>query len=123
MRVRVIRVLMGGGLLLAALVGYAVLVMRTGRGIPCLLHLLTGLECGSCGITRALVSALRLDFSAAFSYNLLWPLFPAWFLWVAVADVVAYLRRGTAPLLPGKPWVHLALLAAVILYGVLRNLL
>ena len=54
---------------------------------PCLFHQITGLNCPGCGGTRAVSSALRLDFRAAFWYNpLITSLVSAgsvWFLWFA----------------------------------------
>ena len=41
-------------------------------GIHCPIKYLLGISCPGCGMTRALLAALRLDFSAAFGYN------PAW---------------------------------------------
>ena len=35
----------------------------------CLIKILTGRECWGCGITRAIVSALHLDFAKAFEYH------------------------------------------------------
>ena len=35
----------------------------------CLIKILTGRECWGCGITRAIVSALHLDFVKAFEYH------------------------------------------------------
>ncbi len=40
--------------------------------IPCPIKHLTGLSCAGCGMTRAMISALRLDFAAAFEYHPLW---------------------------------------------------
>ncbi len=40
--------------------------------IPCPIKHLTGLSCAGCGMTRAFLSALSLDFSAAFNYHPLW---------------------------------------------------
>ncbi len=37
--------------------------------IPCIILTLTGHECAGCGMTRALMSAVRLDFAGAFSYH------------------------------------------------------
>ncbi|MBE6787500.1 MAG: DUF2752 domain-containing protein [Ruminococcaceae bacterium] len=37
--------------------------------VPCMIFNLTGVKCLTCGMTRAVFSALRLDFSAAFSYH------------------------------------------------------
>ena len=37
--------------------------------IPCIYQRLFGMDCIGCGMTRALLSVLRLDFYAAFSYH------------------------------------------------------
>ena len=49
-------------------------VMSLVFGSTCMLHRLTGLMCPLCGMTRAHIAALQLDFEAAFSYNALFPL-------------------------------------------------
>ena len=40
--------------------------------IGCVFRLMTGIPCPGCGMTRAWLAALRLDFAAAFAYH---PLF------------------------------------------------
>ncbi len=40
--------------------------------IPCPIKHMTGMSCAGCGMTRALISALKSDFSAAFTYHPLW---------------------------------------------------
>ena len=122
-KARLIRVLLVEGICAAALVGYVTLFAATGLGFPCLLFELTGLQCGGCGMTRAAVAALRLDFSAAFSYHALWPVFVAYFLWVGLSDAAVYVKTGKVRLLPGKWWIHAALLAVIVGYGILRNFL
>ena len=52
--------------------------------VPCFVLSLTGLPCAGCGMTRAWLSVLRLDFAAAFLYNpLFWsvPILYAYILW------------------------------------------
>ncbi len=56
----------GAAALLLTAVAYAVL--------GCPMRLLTGLPCPGCGMTRAWLSVLRLDFAAAFAFHPLWPL-------------------------------------------------
>ena len=41
-------------------------------GISCPIKHLTGVSCFGCGMTRACLSALRLDLAAAFYYHPLW---------------------------------------------------
>lgn len=44
-------------------------------GIPCIILRLTGLPCLGCGMTRAIISVLKLDFRSAFSYHsMVWSL-------------------------------------------------
>ena len=59
------------GIVLAAGICYAIFVKLTNWGIPCLFHLLTGLECPGCGISRMCLALLQLDFVSAARYNLL----------------------------------------------------
>ena len=40
--------------------------------IPCPIKFLTGISCPGCGMSRACLSALCLDFEQAFSYHPLW---------------------------------------------------
>ena len=47
-------------------------------GITCPIRFLTGISCPGCGMTRALLSALRMDFQAAFYYHPLWVLLVPW---------------------------------------------
>ena len=48
--------------------------------IPCLFKVVLGIECPGCGITRAYLSVLRLDFEAAFMYNKMFWAVPICFL-------------------------------------------
>lgn len=72
-------------------------------------------------MTRAAVAVLELNLSAAFSYHALWPIFPGYFLWIALSDARVYVETGDIQLLPGKWWIHAAVLAAIVGYGILRN--
>jgi len=60
--------------LFVALLCY-LLVMRL-LGITCIIKHITGISCPGCGMTRAFMSALRLDWRAAFYYHPLWILLP-----------------------------------------------
>ena len=47
----------------------SLLISRIGFGIPCMFHILTGLDCPSCGISRMCMALLQLRFADAFRYN------------------------------------------------------
>jgi hypothetical protein len=70
------RTILTGSVLIAAI------VFSFTAGCPFLL--VTGIPCPGCGMTRAILSALRFDFTAAFGYH---PLFPLVILCAAVLIV------------------------------------
>lgn len=72
-------------LLLLTILTAAVLTARFLK-LPCIyLHFL-GIPCPGCGMTRAVFSALRLDFAAAFSYH--------WMFWSVPVLLVMFLLDG-----------------------------
>ena len=71
-----------------ALLGAMLLVMQL-FGITCPIKHLTGISCPGCGMTRACLSALRLDFSAAFAYHPMWVALPP----VAVLALVFHCKQ------------------------------
>ena len=72
----------------------AVVVMRLFR-IPCPWRALTTIPCPTCGMTRAWIAALSLDFRTAFAYH---PLF-----WVVPLLYLCFLYDGR---LFRKPWAN-----------------
>ncbi len=89
---------------------------------PCPLHLSTGLWCPGCGATRASFLLLHGDVAGALHFNALWVVLAPLALYQAVAFAgeafgVRWLRR--IPL--GQP-VIIAVLVALIGFGIVRNL-
>jgi hypothetical protein len=78
--------------------------------VGCPIRWLTGVPCPGCGLTRAYVAALHLDFAGAFALHPLWPV---------AGPLVAYLLVGKPPLFGGArlgrvvPLGFVALLLAV----------
>ena len=90
-----------GKLLACILLAAAAGLMRA-FCIPCpILHFL-GIPCPGCGMTRALLSALRLDFGAAFSHHAMF--------WSVPLLVAFFFADGR--LFPRK-WMNAALLSAL----------
>lgn len=122
-RRRVCRVFIGAGILLLAGGLYALWLMLGGPGIPCIFHVLTGLDCPSCGITHLCLSLLRLDFSAAWQANAaILCLMPVGLV-VAVRMLWRYIQTGqTRP----ERWVSVfiwGMIAVLLLFGVVRNVI
>ncbi len=101
---------------------YAGLVLWTGGGIPCPFHALTGLYCPGCGISRMLLALLQLDIEGAWrAHPLALAALPAGAL-LAGTLAARYIRRGDASLSRWQNVLVWVLVAAFLLFGVLRNL-
>ena len=110
------------GAALAAALAYAFFVGEMGWGLPCPFHAVTGAWCPGCGATRMCLALLRLDFPAAWAANpgllLLLP-----FLLLFLGSLAyRYVRSGARDLTRGQSAAVWAMVAFLLLYGVLRNL-
>lgn len=63
--------------------------------MPCPIKYLTGISCAGCGMSRALMSALTLDFSEAFRYHPLWITVPTSAVALAVLGANGKKRAST----------------------------
>lgn len=61
---------------------FFVLILIVLKYYRCPVKLMFGLSCPTCGITRAVMHALQLDFSQAFYYHMFWP--------IVVIGLIAY---------------------------------
>lgn len=120
-RLRRVLAICGGVLLVGGL--YGLICNWLGFGIPCLLYRLTGLKCPGCGVSRMCLSLLRLDFAGAWQYNpAILALLPLG-LGLALHVVVRYVKSGKHALTAGENAVVWFMVAVLLIFGVLRNLL
>lgn len=71
-----------------ALAGIALFyVVLEALGVTCPILFLTGVSCAGCGMSRAWLALLRLDFAAAFGYH------PLFWLPVLAAALLVFRRR------------------------------
>ncbi len=89
-------------------------------GIPCMFHLITGLKCPSCGITRSIVSLINLDFERAFDYNNLYWLIILILGYYTYAFSYAYVKEKQIKNLPNI--VLIILVIIFIIYAIIRNI-
>ena len=102
-------------------IAYSILVMLTGIGIPGLFYTVTGWQCPACGISRMLLSLMRLDFIGAYSYNqFLFINLPVILLCLIWSDI-KYVRTGDGSLgrLNIVLWIEIAL---ALIFGLVRNI-
>lgn len=57
-----------------------VILLSLIEGYHCPIKSISGLSCPTCGITRAIISAIKFDFSKAFHYHMFWPIVPIGFI-------------------------------------------
>jgi hypothetical protein len=89
----------------------------------CTFHVLTGLQCPGCGATRATHELLHGRLLAAWHYNALWVLMLPAVVYAAASEM--RLLAGRRPLpgdLPRRPWFWVAVVAAAMVFFVVRNL-
>ncbi|SBV93743.1 conserved membrane hypothetical protein [uncultured Eubacteriales bacterium] len=110
------------GLILGIGLAYALFCRFTGLAIPCPIHLVTGLWCPGCGVTRMCLALLRLDFTEAWLANSsLLALSPVLAL-LGVRLAVRYVRTGVARLTGRENALVWCMIALLLAYGVARNL-
>ncbi|HEX9258084.1 MAG TPA: DUF2752 domain-containing protein [Acidimicrobiales bacterium] len=109
-----------------ALAGAGYLYARnpaTQRGfIPCPFHSLTGLWCPGCGITRGLHKLVTGDIAGMLGMNVLLPFLLVAVVWGWGSWVQQSRGRPPLPSLKLPTWAWWCVGAAVVAYGVLRNL-
>ena len=87
----------------------------------CLLHATTGLECPGCGTQRALHQLTHGNFAEAWRLNpFVIALLPVG-LWLGIRELIWLATGKRLPGIVTRPIFGWALLAALILFGILRN--
>jgi hypothetical protein len=87
----------------------------------CPLHQLTGLLCPGCGTLRALHQLTRGNFAAAWGLNpFVVTLLPVAF-WLAARELIWLTTGRRLPGIVTRPIFGWALLAGLIIFGILRN--
>lgn len=102
--------------------GYAFFFVKTGIGIPCVFHLITGLYCPGCGASRMCLSILQGDFHRAFSYNpllfLMTPLLGAYF----IRQAFHYIKGVKWRMSKWESVLWKIVVVLLIFFGIVRNL-
>ena len=108
-------------LFILAIMGYGYINIKYNIGFPCAVNKMFGIYCSGCGLTRAGVAMLQLDFYQAFRYNafslILIPLLflvVVGFIWEYVFDKSSFISK-----VPVAFWIFL--FACVFIYGIIRN--
>ena len=107
--------------LVGAIIVFGFLNTRYNIGFPCVVNKLFGVYCPGCGLTRAGVAMMKLDFYQAFRYNalsvILLPLLfitIVAFFWEGIFNKSSFVSK-----IPISFWIVLFLLT--LIYGIIRN--
>ena len=115
------RAALTAGLLLGLALAAAVFAVL-GRGVPCVFHLITGLDCPGCGGTRMLLALLRGDLAAAWRYNpCLLTLLPV-LIWLLLSMALRYIPTGSMAGGRGQTVAAVGMAVCLLAFGVARNL-
>ncbi len=90
---------------------------------PCGIKLFTGLNCVSCGATRATLALLRGDILTAIYYNPLYIVTLGWFVYLYVRLIISLIRRPYRPyaLNVTLPW-GIGVLVVIFTFAIIRNM-
>lgn len=118
---RIIRLILTTILIVISVGFFYFLGKRNILQIPCLFHKITGLHCPGCGMSRALISIIELDFYQAFRYNALSLIFLPSLTIYLILKAEAYINDHPLKYKISDKIVWL-LLIIVIVFGILRNI-
>lgn len=102
---------------------YVVLVYTTGLKIPCPIKFATGFDCPGCGISRVLLSYLRLDFKTAFFTNpVITVILPIMFGDYVYHKYLYVVHNNKKPFNKLENISMYVMIGSLILYAVIKNI-
>ena len=100
---------------------YLLVILLTPFRIPCPIRVLTGYQCPGCGVTRMLLSLLRLDFRQAFLDNAyvlcILPILIPWGIW----RTKGYIDEDIPRFGKFETMLLIFLLAGAVVFAIIRN--
>ena len=101
---------------------YALFVKIAGFGYPCFFHLITGLNCPGCGITRAAMCILNFDFIGAIKANAFLIPIVLFVGWIAFYTLRRYIKTGVFRLDSGSRAADIIFVVLLVAWGIVRNI-
>lgn len=114
------RTIMDTAIVFFAGVVYYFVLKYTHFSFKCYIHEIFGVQCSTCGMTRMMQSAVKLDFKRAFEYNrFLFITFP-----YIVYEVIYffYLNESKKKINKTNEIILFIYLGLLVIYGILRNI-
>lgn len=122
MKSRIRKMTTAAVILIAAGLLYLIINRCTGFAIPCVFHLVTGLNCPGCGISGMFVSLSQLDFAGAFKHNSAIMAASPVILYLSLALMIKYIKTGKIAPTKFQNVLLYILIAYFIIFAILRNI-
>lgn len=101
--------------------GYMLFAQLTGWGIPCVFHMITGLQCPGCGISRMFMALARGDILMAARYNLLVLCLLPFGALLACLKARQYVRTGQTPMGKAELVFYIVAFLLCVIFFIVRN--
>ncbi|MCH5167714.1 MAG: DUF2752 domain-containing protein [Erysipelotrichales bacterium] len=99
---------------------YVVYYLITGAFIPCIIKKITHLYCPGCGLTRMIISLLKLNFYQAFRYN---PLLFILLILSIIYNIIKFIINNfSTKKIKLNNYIYIFLLILTIGFGIIRNI-
>ena len=118
---RLKKLLVMAGAVLGIGIGYMLFVQLTGWGIPCVFHLMTGLQCPGCGISRMFMALARGDIPLAAQYNLLVLCLLPFGALLACYKARQYVLAGKTPMGKVETAFYIVAFLLCVIFFIVRN--
>ncbi len=105
------------------LIGYYFFYSKTGIGIECPFHLVTGFYCPGCGLTRMLFALVHFDIPKAFGYNQVLFVMLPFLLFYFFYQIYLFIYARKDKIFTKIPnYIYVILVIIMIIWGIVRNL-
>ena len=101
--------------------GYMLFAQLAGWGIPCVFHMITGLQCPGCGISRMFMALARGDILMAARYNLLVLCLLPFGALLACLKARQYVRTGQTPMGKAELVFYIVAFLLCVIFFIVRN--
>ena len=105
------------------LISYLIIGKKFNIYLRCPIHEIFHVYCPGCGLTRMLLSMLKLDFYQAFRYNPVVCIMTPFIILLYIEKVYSEYKNKKSIVKKIPNWVWYIILVLMLIYGVLRNII
>lgn len=122
MKRRIQKVLLVSMIIFICGIVYYIWIRQTRLAIPCIFHVITGLDCPGCGVSRMCIALLQLDFHTAYHSNkMLFLLLPI-LCFLLLQSLFFYIVTGEKKLKKAQSYTIYLCAVLLVLFGIFRNI-